>query len=75
MARQDAGLLCRVLADAGPQSQSLIAAIGDYETQMREYGFAAVQGSRDAEAEMGARRGNIMFWLYRHLAHRRASLS
>ena len=57
---------------AAPGRPALIAAIGDYETQMRGYGFAAVQASREAEAEMGARRGGIAFWLYRHLARTRS---
>jgi len=45
-----------------------------YEQQMREYGYAAVGGcaavaaSRQAEAELGARRGGLMAWLYRRLA-------
>jgi hypothetical protein len=34
---------------------------------------AAVQASREAEAEMGARRSAVGFWLYRHLARSRAS--
>ena len=71
-ALQDAGVLCRALAGAAPGRPALIAAIGDYETQMRAYGFAAVQASREAEAEMGARRSGIAFWLYRHLARTRS---
>jgi 2-polyprenyl-6-methoxyphenol hydroxylase-like FAD-dependent oxidoreductase len=46
----------------------LIAAVGDYETQMREYGYAAVAASRRAEAETGMRRHRLMFWLYRRTA-------
>jgi hypothetical protein len=38
---------------------------------MHDYGFAAVSASMAAEAEMGARRGGVMFWLYRHLARGR----
>jgi hypothetical protein len=41
---------------------------------MREYGCAAMRASRQAKADMSARRGYVMFWLYRHLA-RRASVS
>ena len=48
----------------------LIAAIGAYEQQMREYGYAAVAASRQAEAETGARRNRPLFWLYRRLAGR-----
>ncbi len=71
-ALQDAGVLCRTLAGATPARPALIAAVGDYESQMREYGFAAVQASREAEAEMGARRGGIAFWLYRRLVRTRS---
>ncbi len=70
-ALQDAGVLCRALASAAPGHRALTAAIGDYESQMREYGFAAVRASREAEAEMGTRRSSIGFWLYRHLARAR----
>ncbi len=38
---------------------------------MREYGYAAVQAGREAEAEMGAGRSGIAWWLYRHLARAR----
>jgi hypothetical protein len=69
---QDAALLCRTLTGAGPEGRSLVAAIGDYETRMRDYGFAAVKASMAAEAEMGARHNSVMFWLYRHLARGRA---
>jgi glycine/D-amino acid oxidase-like deaminating enzyme len=43
-------------------------AVADYETQMRAYGYQAVAASSQAEAEMGARRGKLAFWLYRRLA-------
>ena len=32
---------------------------------MREYGYAAVAASSQAEAEAGLRRNRLMFWLYR----------
>jgi 2-polyprenyl-6-methoxyphenol hydroxylase-like FAD-dependent oxidoreductase len=69
-ALQDAALLCRTLtaADGG----DVVAAVGDYERQMREYGYAAVAASRQAEAEAGARRNPLLFWLYRRLARRAA---
>ena len=70
-ALQDAGVLCQTLARAAPARQPLIAAIGGYESQMRDYGFAAVRASREAEAEMGTRRSGIAFWLYRHLGRAR----
>ena len=64
-ALQDAALLCRTLT-AG--ADDVVAAIGEYEGQMREYGYAAVAASRQAEAETGARRNRVLFWLYRRLA-------
>jgi 2-polyprenyl-6-methoxyphenol hydroxylase-like FAD-dependent oxidoreductase len=66
-ALKDAALLSRTLA-GGAAGGALVAAIGDYERQMREYGYAAVAVSRQAEAETGARRNPLLFWLYRHLA-------
>jgi hypothetical protein len=38
---------------------------------LRDYGFAAVAASAAAEADMGARRGGVLFWLYRHLGRQR----
>jgi len=82
-ALQDAALLCRTLTEAGTgagrtrtgagrtgtgaDGDRLIAAVGDYEGQMREYGYAAVAASRQAEAETGMRRHRLMFWLYRRM--------
>ena len=81
-ALRDAGVLCQTLAGAAPDGpapdgpapdgpapdgQALLAAVGDYEAQMREYGYAEVLASQRAEAEMGARR-SVAFWLYRRLA-------
>jgi 2-polyprenyl-6-methoxyphenol hydroxylase-like FAD-dependent oxidoreductase len=63
-ALQDAGLLCRLLADY----DDVVKAVGDYEVQMRDYGFAAVEASQAAEAETGARGNRLTFWLYRRLA-------
>ena len=62
-ALRDAALLSRTLTAA-----DVVAAIGEYERQMREYGYAAVAASRQAEAETGARRNRLLFWLYRRLA-------
>ncbi|WP_051944560.1 FAD-dependent oxidoreductase [Streptacidiphilus rugosus] len=65
-ALQDAATLCRELT-AHPGEPVL--AVGAYEAAMREYGFAAVEASRRAEAEGGARgAGRLAFWLYRRLA-------
>ncbi|HEX5204984.1 MAG TPA: FAD-dependent monooxygenase, partial [Actinoplanes sp.] len=74
-ALMDAALLCDALTGAGARTGrdartgggDLIAAIGAYEARMRDYGFAAVEASRRAEAET-ARRGNpVGRWLLRHL--------
>jgi hypothetical protein len=46
----------------------LLTAIGDYEKQMREYGYAAVAASSQAEAEAGTRNHRLMSWLYRRMA-------
>ncbi|MEZ0066961.1 2-polyprenyl-6-methoxyphenol hydroxylase-like FAD-dependent oxidoreductase [Streptacidiphilus sp. MAP12-20] len=65
-ALQDAAVLCGALTEAADDP---VAAVGRYETEMREYGFAAVEASRRAEAEGGARgAGRLAFGLYRHLA-------
>jgi hypothetical protein len=53
----------------------LIAAVGAYERQMRDYGYAAVAASSAAEAETGARYNRIMFWLYRRMTGPRALLA
>ena len=34
---------------------------------MRDYGYAAVAASSQAEAETGARHNRLMFWLYRRM--------
>jgi 2-polyprenyl-6-methoxyphenol hydroxylase-like FAD-dependent oxidoreductase len=67
-ALQDAALLCRLLGTVAVDGADIVAAIGDYERQMREYGYAAVAASRQAEAQTGARRSRLLFWLYRRLA-------
>ena len=71
-ALQDAALLSRTLASA-EDAGDVVAAIGEYERQMREVGYAAVAASRQAETELGARRNKLMFWLYRRLAARQAN--
>jgi len=65
-ALQDAALLSRMLTTAAADGGDVVAAIGEYERQMREYGYAAIAASRQAEAETGARRNRLLFWLYRH---------
>ena len=66
-ALRDAALLSRMLTTG---AADVVAAIGQYEQQMREYGYAAVAASRQAEAETGARRNTLLFWLYRRLGRR-----
>jgi 2-polyprenyl-6-methoxyphenol hydroxylase-like FAD-dependent oxidoreductase len=72
-ALQDAALLCRTLTGAARNARptgngsDLLTAIGDYEEQMRAYGYAAVAASSQAEAETGMRHHRLMFWLYRRL--------
>ncbi len=52
---------------AAVNGDDLLAAVGDYETQMREYGYAAVAASSQAETETGLRHNRLMFWLYRRM--------
>jgi 2-polyprenyl-6-methoxyphenol hydroxylase-like FAD-dependent oxidoreductase len=74
-ALQDAALLSRLLADAtagttSAGSDALIAAVGEYEEQMRGYGYAAVAAS--SQANLGAPQRGLVSWLYRRLARRPA---
>ena len=83
-ALQDAALLCRTLtapgaagagaagagAGAALADGDLVAAVGDYEKQMRDYGYAAVAAASRAEAETGARHNRLMSWLYRRMTGR-----
>ncbi|WP_157537464.1 FAD-dependent oxidoreductase [Kitasatospora azatica] len=69
-ALRDAALLCRTLVAALAEDRDLVTAVGGYEAEMREYGFAAVAASREAEAAMGARRGGPASWLFRRLGGR-----
>jgi len=48
IAIRDAALLCRNLRNAALGACTIEAAIGDYERQMRDYGFAAVRSSLQA---------------------------
>ena len=48
IALRDTALLCRNLAAAHRGEKPLLAAIHDYETEMVEYGFAAVRSSKKA---------------------------
>ncbi len=60
-ALQDAALLSRSLVGADDP----VTAIGSYEEQLREYGFAAVAASKAAEATTAARRYPLLRWLPR----------
>ena len=62
----------RAGSGAARSGGDLIAAVGEYERQMRDYGYAAVAASRAAEAETGARHNRLMFWLYRRMTGARA---
>jgi 2-polyprenyl-6-methoxyphenol hydroxylase-like FAD-dependent oxidoreductase len=62
----------RAGSGADRNGSDLIAAVGEYERQMRDYGYAAVAASRAAEAETGARHNRLMFWLYRWMTGARA---
>ena len=62
----------RAGSGAAGNGGDLIAAVGEYERQMRDYGYAAVAASRAAEAETGARHNRLMFWLYRRMTGARA---
>ena len=62
----------RAGSGADRNGSDLIAAVGEYEGQMRDYGYAAVAVSRAAEAETGARHNRLMFWLYRRMTGARA---
>ncbi|MGC5288414.1 FAD-dependent oxidoreductase [Micromonospora sp. DT231] len=62
-ALMDAAHLCEALTGGG----DLVGAIGDYEERMRDYGFAAVEASRQAEAEAARRRNLLWLWVVDHL--------
>lgn len=62
VALRDAALLCRNLVAASRGGQPLLAAIGDYEQQMRRYGFAAVRDSLRATRQFtGGAAGRVGF--------------
>jgi len=57
IAIRDAALLCRNLRNAALGACTIEAAIGDYERQMRDYGFAAVRSSLQALQQSVADKG------------------
>ncbi|MCU7726301.1 FAD-dependent monooxygenase [Actinoplanes sp. KI2] len=61
-ALMDAANLCAALTGG----TDLVPAIGGYEQSMREYGFAAVDASRQAEAETARRGSSPWLWLVNH---------
>jgi 2-polyprenyl-6-methoxyphenol hydroxylase-like FAD-dependent oxidoreductase len=63
VALRDAAQLCRTLTAA--DGDDITTAIGHYEHQMRDYGYAAVAASAKAETERGTLRNPLMRWLYR----------
>jgi 2-polyprenyl-6-methoxyphenol hydroxylase-like FAD-dependent oxidoreductase len=65
-ALRDAALLCRVLTTAA--GDAITTAVGRYEDQMRDYGYAAVAASAGAETERGTLRNPLIRWLYRRVA-------
>jgi 2-polyprenyl-6-methoxyphenol hydroxylase-like FAD-dependent oxidoreductase len=72
IALKDAALLSTVLARAVTDGGELTAAIGDYENQMRAYGYAAVAAAAEAEAARGTMRNPLLSWLYRRAGKARA---
>jgi 2-polyprenyl-6-methoxyphenol hydroxylase-like FAD-dependent oxidoreductase len=68
-ALQDAAQLCRALTSAAgdDDGDGITAAIGRYEHQMRDYGYAAVAASARAETERGTLRSPLLRWLYRRV--------
>jgi 2-polyprenyl-6-methoxyphenol hydroxylase-like FAD-dependent oxidoreductase len=67
-ALRDAALLCRVLTIAAANGDDVTRAIGQYEDHMRDYGYAAVAASANAEAARGALRNPLLSWLFRRVA-------
>jgi 2-polyprenyl-6-methoxyphenol hydroxylase-like FAD-dependent oxidoreductase len=66
-ALRDAAQLCRVLTTTA-DSDDITTAIGQYEHQMRDYGYAAVAASAKTEAERGTLRNPLLSWLFRRVA-------
>jgi 2-polyprenyl-6-methoxyphenol hydroxylase-like FAD-dependent oxidoreductase len=73
IALKDAGVLCALLRGAAtgaqPLPQAIPAAIGAYEKQMVEYGFAAVQGSLAAARREGGVSGKLASMIGRLKRH------
>jgi 2-polyprenyl-6-methoxyphenol hydroxylase-like FAD-dependent oxidoreductase len=65
-ALRDAARLCSALATTA--DGDITTAIGQYEHDMRDYGYAAVATSAKAEAERGTLRNPLLSWLLRRAA-------
>ena len=59
----DASRLCTALTG----DAEVVAAIGEYEEDMRDYGFAAVEASRAAETQTALRANPLWLWVVNHL--------
>jgi 2-polyprenyl-6-methoxyphenol hydroxylase-like FAD-dependent oxidoreductase len=59
----DAANLCEALTGSATD-------IGGYEAKMRDYGFAAVEASRRAEADIARRGTSVGLWILNHLPAR-----
>jgi 2-polyprenyl-6-methoxyphenol hydroxylase-like FAD-dependent oxidoreductase len=57
VALRDAALLCSKLVEARASGLAVANKIGEYETEMRRYGFAAVAASRKSLEQAVARKG------------------
>jgi 2-polyprenyl-6-methoxyphenol hydroxylase-like FAD-dependent oxidoreductase len=66
-ALRDAAQLCHALTTTAG-GDDITTAIGQYEHEMRDYGYAAVAASAKAEAERGTLRNPLLSWLYRRVA-------
>lgn len=66
-ALQDATRLCDALSAVPAGRGGLLDAIGRYEADLRDRGYAAMAASRQAEARIGARAGGLTGWLQRRL--------
>ena len=66
-ALMDAANLCAELTSG----TEIVEAIGRYEERMRDYGFAAVEASRQAETDAARRRNGPLLWAVNHLVRPR----
>ncbi|MGW3807408.1 FAD-dependent oxidoreductase [Micromonospora sp. NPDC005113] len=60
----DASNLCGALTGGGTD---IVAAIGAYEEKMRDYGFTAVEASRQAETRTARWGNSVWLWIFNHL--------